>query len=516
MSSVAASLVRPDHSAVNAEGTVLLSELNITSAVAGLYDASRQHLTPTAWTSSLSALPEEVHALAGLTADSEFVAWVSPASGPILVLPRGVDSAIRVKPSSTSDASNVVAFARGPSKYSALMDAVTSLAAATGVSASDMRSYALPLLDYINRSAFNEERSPSTLGAKSPSSAAADKAGSNPATAAAVQALEAHLYSSVLVQEGHDTPAKPLTQAPMLRSCLGMAQPLRVCYSGMAVVYGTATNHVLAVMDTPSALRMAPSSGMRISSGGAPLGSLARALSISAAAGNESPAGVSAGVSTASSGSATPTGAGRLSRTNSTAGSGSGTASGEAPAEAAAVAAAAPTLSLAGRSIVAAPIIQIVAGQDAALSNAASASEGAAAPLATATTAPARVLASFGIVGVKGRGLPTVGFCRVMPASALAAAAAAAATAASADSDAAPSVASALGVALEVEVTAASASTLLVFLEAAASRLRKAPVRGVALDGRPAAWAYDAEGCMLTVELPASAAPGARAVQVYL
>ncbi|KXZ55821.1 hypothetical protein GPECTOR_2g1372 [Gonium pectorale] len=362
-------------------------------------------------------------------------------------------------------------------------------------------------------------------------SKAADAGAGSCATAAA--ALEDHLREGILVQAGLDCPAKPLLQAPVLRPCQGMAAPLGIRYSGMSVVYGAATGHVLAVMDTANALRMAPAAAMRSSAGGmlpsaGSFGGLPGGEKGASAGGAESPAGVSAGISAATSAAPSPP----FSRASSCGAALADAAVGVSAQEptaadmvpamlqpqmtAAAAPAPQPLLSLSGRSITAAPIIQVVAAPASTSTNAAS-PQSASVP----TTAPAQVLASFGILGVKttsGRD-GAVRCCRIMPASALSAASGAAEPAAGVGKP------SGLGLAVQVEVSCATAGTLRVFLEGPevsghdhdGENGQHGPVRHVAVDGKPARWSHDTHSCILAVLLPpAASATAQRSVQIYL
>lgn len=336
--------------------------------------------------------------------------------------------------------------------------------------------------------------------------------------------------------------------------------PLGVRYSGLSVVYGAATDNVLSVIDSATALKMAPAAAARAASVGGAASSVADA--------DATPAGVS------SNSSATPTPP--FSRSNSGAALGSDTGAVTAAAAAAAVTGRSslsacpsmtcfqpqpqpPALALSGRSITAAPIVNIVAAGSPSLSPCPSLGSSPTATdsvFATPTGARARVMASFALVGIKMQAGAAatrdtaVRACRVLPSAAVASERQGSLSGASDDEGAGAGAAAVppggLGVALQVEVACAAAGTLLVFLEAGEHLLPVPtavaaeadaaedgtspcrgvlrPVRGVRLFGRPAKWSYNERSCMLKVELPgpkpgsaAAAAPSAaRTVQVFL
>lgn len=340
-------------------------------------------------------------------------------------------------------------------------------------------------------------------------------------------------------------------------------------------MYGFASDAVLSVMDSASAMRMVP-----------------RAANVGSAVPLSRCASASA-VPTPAEGSAStqrcPTATSATLPSLSSVGSGpvAGDAGGSNGGSTAA-ASATPPLAGAGRSIGASPIVYVVAAVPGTCGchvpcgdSDADADVGAddQMPFATPTGADASVLASLAVLGVRasaaspgsgggaassgsggGSGSMSIGAvraCRIMPAAALKAAAGradgtvAATVGSSDDEDAAAlvldgDVAGAaaavrrpvgrLGLAVEVDVElpAAAAGSLVVFCEAKAAGAggagqRRQPVRRVEVDmegarGGVARWSYDEVDGMLRVELPrpsaAALAPSAgacaRTIRIYL
>ncbi|GFR47863.1 hypothetical protein Agub_g9672, partial [Astrephomene gubernaculifera] len=481
----------------------------------GVYNTARGQLSvPCAPSTKFSEQPPSVNAIVcsyysgASSAGPEYAVLLSPKDGAQFILPRegaSNGSGVRVRPVSVvggpdSINLNLVVISRGPDPYDTALDAAKHLAKATGAQPDDVRTYMLPLMDCVHRMRYD-----ASIAAASAPDKEKPTAFVCPAAATAA-ALEQQLHEGFLVQEGPGCPAKPLLQAPGLRLCPGMSAPLGFRYSGRSVVYGKATGHVLAVMDTAAALKMAPAAGLRSA---ASSGSFARAVSL----GLDSPAGVSAAASSASaSTSAAPSPA--MSRCNSAgaalsdvavleplgtaaassaalAGADAAAGGGSPPPSSAAMAAApsaVPVTSLSGRSIIAAPIIQVVASTGAAAGTTTVQAAGAAAPavparrsssslspfandmsdmetkrvassFATPTGAAAQALTSFALVGVKaaGRREGAIRCCRIMPAAALASSTTLAespSTSRGAASAAGGSGSGGLGLVVQVELTA--------------------------------------------------------------
>ncbi|GLC44533.1 hypothetical protein PLESTB_000063200 [Pleodorina starrii] len=503
------------------DGTSPLCEVMVAGHVmTGVYDSVRRALMiPCPVSAKLSDQPESVNALVcscypTVGAEPEYVVLLAAANGATVLLPReGASNAsdIRVRPRLASDEASsadgsVVALARGPDPYATLLDATRVLADKTGVAHKNVYSHVLPLLDAVNRLRFDT------------SLKAAKANGKLSSTASLTSVLEQQLHEGILVQAGPGCPAKPLLQAPGLRMCQGMSAPLGVRYSGMSVVYGGATGHVLAVMDTASALKMAPGGVVR------PLGLISPGRVPGDA---ESPSAVSAGASAATSAAQSPS----MSRSNSSCGDAvpleSVTSLAASPPAAASRMPPGVLSGLTTRSITAAPIIQV---------QAAAPTSGAPVQATTPTGAPVQVLASFALLGVKTSGgrVGAVQCCRVMPASAALAAAPANGEEAAAAATVPAGGISGLGLVVQVEVLCASAGTLLLFVEGPEAEAcadpsegeldwedastSGGPVRGVHVQGGAARWRYNGTGGILSVELPlATAAAGAvREVQVFL
>ncbi len=331
-------------------------------------------------------------------------------------------------------------------------------------------------------------------------------------------------------------------------------------------MYGFASDAVLSVMDSATAMRMVP----RATNVGAAV-PLSRCSSASAVPGPAEGSADALRCPTATT-AALP----------SLSSVGSGSVAGDAGGSAAA-ASATPPLAGAGRSISASPIVYVVAAVPGTCGCHVPCSdadvEDDQMPFATPTGADANVLASLAVLGVRasaaspgsgggaassgsggGSGSMSIGAvraCRIMPAAALKAAAgsadgaAAAAAGSSDDEDAAAVVldgdvagaAAAVGrpvgrlglaVEVDVELPAAAAGSLVVFCEAKGAAAggagqRRPPVRRVEVDvegarGDAARWTYDEVDGMLRVELPrlSAAAPApsagacARTIRIYL
>ncbi|KAG2434265.1 hypothetical protein HXX76_007990 [Chlamydomonas incerta] len=537
-------------SAVSSEDSVVLCEVaHAKDAIAGVYDPVRHHLyVANSEGGRLSTLPE-AHALVCQTEAGDWKVLLVPEGGTTLLPPReGSEnpSEIRARPPPPGG-SGVVAHARGSDPYITLLAAANFLAEQTGATPASMRTYILPLLDVVNRIRFNSEL------------AALPKTCIATAGTSLTVMLEQSLLEGITVQAGPGCPPKPLLQAPTLRITEGAAVPLGVRYSGLSVVYGAATDNVLSVIDSATALKMAPAAAARAASAGGGASSAGGAADADA---------TPAGVSSNSSATATPP----FSRSNSGAALGGDSATTAAAAVAGRSSLSAcpsmssfqpqpqpPALALTGRSITAAPIVNIVAAGSPSLSPCPSFGGGVTgtdgAVFGTPTGARARVMASFALVGIKMRpGAAAsrdtaVRACRVMPSAAAMAEPHGSLSGSSDDEGAGAATVpvGGLGLALQVEVACAAAGTLLVFLEAGEHLLPVPmavsdeaddaeygtspcrgvlrPVRGVRLSGRPAQWSYNERSCMLKVELPgpkpgsaaAAAAPGAaRIVQVFL
>ncbi|EFJ46078.1 hypothetical protein VOLCADRAFT_93617 [Volvox carteri f. nagariensis] len=473
----------------------------------GVYDPARRHLTvPCTVSSKLYDQPEAVKALVCrcytiVGAATEFVALLAAEGGATILLPReGASNAseIRVRADTADDevavtAENSVAFAHGPDPYIALQDAVRLLAKKAGAQFKDVQAYVLPVLDAANRLRFDAPLAPLKSSAMLSSSASL------------TAMLEQQLHEGILVQAGPGCPAKPLLQAPCLRVCQGLG--LR--YSGMSVVYGTATGQVLAVMETAAALKMAPVGGLRPWGSTVSLGRLC--------SGADSPSAVSAGASAATSTTPSP----NLSRANSSHGDAAVVDALESLTINPPVASTPrpTTLVLSGRSITAAPIINVQAAAPLASGNCNDGSRagGLVASSTTPTGAPAQVLASFALLGFKTAGgrIAAVQRCRIMPAAAVLS------TLARPDETAAATASVlGLGIVIQVEVSSTTSGALLLFIEGSeadefdAEVPAAGPVRRVLSQGKEARWRYNA-GSILCVELPAVSG-AQREVQIFL
>ncbi|KAG2447387.1 hypothetical protein HYH02_007715 [Chlamydomonas schloesseri] len=548
--------------AAGSENSVVICEVAHTKdAIAGVYDPVRHHLyvanAEGGCSSRLWSLPES-HALLCQTESGDWKVLLVPEGGATLIPPRensGNPSEIRARPPPPGG-SAVVAHARGNDPYTTLLAAANFLAEQTGATPASMRTYILPLLDVVNRIRFNSEL------------AALPKSCILTAGTSLTVQLEQSLLEGITVQAGPGCAPKPLLQAPTLRISEGAAMPLGVRYSGLSVVYGAATDNVLSVIDSATALKMAPAAAARAASAGS---AASAALGSGTPDADATPAGVS------SNSSATPTPP--ISRSNSGAALGNGSASAAATAAVGGRSSLSacpsmatfqpapqpPALALSGRSITAAPIINIIVAGSPTLSPCPSfggslSSSGADGSFGTPTGARARVMASFALVGIKTQASAAAGrdtavrACRVMPSVVAVGEPGGSLSGASDDEGAGGAAAAAqapaggLGLALQVEVACATPGTLLVFLEAGEHLLPVPttvtdeadaaedgtspcrgllrPVRGVRLGGRPATWSYNERSCMLKVELPgpkpgsaaaAAAAKGAaRTVQVFL
>ncbi len=292
-------------------------------------------------------------------------------------------------------------------------------------------------------------------------------------------------------------------------------------------MYGAATGQVLSVSDTAAALRMAP---LALGSAGslpraaaalwtAPSAQQLQGPSSGTLLGPCAPGPLSADspsgcLSAAPSSAATPP----LSRASSSSSADAlplplADAPSVEPPQAALKAAAsfssrrsAPvsSLTLLGRSLTAAPVVQVlVAGELGAGPEGRGAEEGR---MPTPTGAAARVAASFALIGLRAGGrVAGVRCCRILPAWAVAEGGGGEAGAAA--------VRGAVGVVVEVELLCAAAGSLLLFVEAGPHG--PGPVARVALEGGAApAWAYDDDHCLLRVALPPG--PSERAVRIFL
>ncbi|GIL54116.1 hypothetical protein Vafri_9659 [Volvox africanus] len=364
----------------------------------------------------------------------------------------------------------------------------------TGARYKDVHAYARPLLDGANRLRFDASL---TKSSGKVSSSVSLKA-----------ALEQQLHEGILVQAAPGCPAKPLLQAPGLRVCQGTLASLGLRYSGMSVVYGTATGHILAIMETTAALTMAP------------VGIL-HSLGPTAVAGHpfsdtDSPSAVSAVASVTTSATPSPV----LSRANSS--NGDSAAVDTSISLVPSTPASPKPLVSSGRSITTAPIIQVLGA--ASIDAAAPSRDGVAVPF-TPTGVSAHVLASFALLGFRTAGgrLGAVRCCRIMPASA------ALSDAITSNEANVPVVHTGLGLVVRVEVSSPSSGTLLLFVEGpdvnpCADQTQDdvylevtaaQPVRRVLLKGQNALWRYDGTGCILSVELP-SAPEAYREVEIFL
>ncbi|GLI68436.1 hypothetical protein VaNZ11_012852 [Volvox africanus] len=495
------------------DGTSPICDIIVAGYVlAGVYDTARRHLTvPCSASSKLSDQPESVSALVcrsvGVGVSPEYIALLAAENGATIILPReGALNAseVRIRPrlpdnGSSGVAGNSVVIARGADPYTALLNAVQLLVDHTGAHHKDVHAYALPLLDGASCLRLDE----SAMSLKS--------SGKVSSSVSLKAALEQQLHEGILVQAAPGCPTKPLLQAPGLRVCQGTLASLGLRYSGMSVVYGTATGHILAVMETRAALKMAPV-GMLHSLGH-------NAVAGRPSSDTDSPSAVSAGASVTTSATPSPV----LSRANSSNGDAAAVdaSTSLAPSSPVSITRSNP-LVLSGRSITTAPVIQVLGA--ASIDIAAPSHDGVAVPF-TSTGVPAHVLASFALLGFRTAGgrVGAVRCCRIMPASA-----ALSATMASNEATV-PVVHTGLGLVVRVEVSSPSSGTLLLYVEGpdvhpCADQTQDElylevtaaqPVRRVLLKGQNAFWRYDGTGCILSVELP-SAPEAYREVEIFL
>ncbi|GIL90121.1 hypothetical protein Vretimale_13925 [Volvox reticuliferus] len=361
----------------------------------------------------------------------------------------------------------------------------------TGAHLEAVHAYALPLLDASLMPMKSSRKVSSSVSLKA--------------------ALEQQLHQGILVQAAPGCPARPLLPAPGVCICQGTTGSLGLRYSGMSVVYGTATGQILAVLETTAALKMAPV-GVLHSLG--PTAVVGRPFSDA-----DSPSSVSAGTSVTTSATPSPV----MSRANSNNGDTTAmdASTSLVTSTPVSVTRAIPMM-LSGRSITTASIIQVL---EAALTDTAAPNHDGIAVLFTPSRVPARVLASFGLLGFRTAGgrVGAVRCCRIMPASVVLS------ETTSSNEAAAPVAHAGLGVVVRVEVSSPSSGTLLLFVEGrlvnpCANQTQDEvdlevtaaqPVRRVLLKGQDARWRYDGTGCILSVELP-PALEADREVEIFL